>query len=406
MNVVGYIHNNKYLKPSLILLLLIGMAAKLFLFNFQYVDFGYYLSSWIEEIKLWGWQKALSEGSYNYTPSYIYILIGLSKLDLNPLYSIKLVSIFFEYFLAFFIGKLLYLYYKKKSLVLISMVLIPLFPTVLLNSAFMSQCDSIYASFVIGSIYFLLTKRQFSSLIFLGIAFSFKMQSVFILPFYFVFMLRGGIRWYMFLIIPCVYILSILPAWFAGRGFVDLLTIYVSQSNYNQELVKNFPNIYQWIRIGSEGLKFVFLAIVFGGTLVGAYVLKQKKYVFTLEVWYKLIFLCFVLYPMLLPGMLERYMYMGDVWALIYAFINFRNVFPALGIIFVSFYSYIRTIYMFSFSPQALYPSEVFSVFENIPWEIVSILYIVVVVYLYFGFVVTLHKDSGKKEFLFKESTD
>lgn len=52
----------------------------------------------------------------------------------------------------------------------------------ILNLSVWGQCDSIYVTFVIWTIYFLYKEKYRKAFIFLGIAFAFKLQAVFIMP--------------------------------------------------------------------------------------------------------------------------------------------------------------------------------------------------------------------------------
>lgn len=391
-------NNRNKIQYVLYALIVLGMIVKLILFDYQYVDYGFYLSRWVGEIKANGYLHALKDPFYNYTPTYMYLLVLIAKLDLYPLYAIKIVSVAFDYILAFFVGRLAFLYCRKSIVMWLSFAIVPLAPTILFNSAFMSQCDSLYVSFILGSVYFALSKRQIASMIFLGIAFALKIQTAMILPFFFLFMLRGNIKWYLFLIVPVVYLVSILPVWMVGRPFFDLLTIYLGQAEYNTELVKNFPNIYLWIGYLGDWAKLFGVLLVLGFTLAGGFLLSRKKYNITIELWYKYIFLGALVCPFLLPGMLERYMYLGDVVALLCAFVFGRKyILTAIGVIFVSFYSYVRCIYMFSFSGDALYPSVPFKIFESLPWEIVSVLYIFLIGFVCYDFMQVLNKEMYRQ---------
>ena len=392
---LGFIEKKPFWRYSLYLLILLGLAIKIFLFRFQYVDYGFYLSSWMEEIEEMGLSGSLKSGSFNYTPMYIYILGLLTKIDIYTLYSIKIVSVLFEYILAFFIGKLIFLYSKQKHSILLAMAIVPILPTVILNSSFMSQCDSIYACFTIASLYFLFSEKKITAMLLLGIALSFKLQAICVLPFYFVYMLRGNIKWYYFLLIPLVYICSVIPAWISGRPFLDLLTIYASQSSYNVELVKNVPNIYQWLP-STDIVKYIALILICISSILSCLILAKKKYIFSLGTQYQLIFLCFVVYPFFLPGMLERCLYLADVWTLVGVCVSIRYLFPAIGILFISLYSYVRTLYIFSFSPQSIYPSSVFSIFESIPWALMTALYVLVFLYILWLFIHSLNAIRNK----------
>ena len=326
-----------------IVLIIISISIKIIFLPVHTGDYVGFLNPWMQFIKTHGYFSSLQYGFYDYTPSYIYILIAITKIGLNPLYSVKIVSILFEYLAAFFIGKIAFQKYRDKLVILISLAIIPLIPSVVLNSSYLSQCDSIYAAFVMGSIYFILQKKQFLSIFFLAIAFAFKMQTAIILPFYFVLMLRGNIRWYYFLTIPVIFILSITPACFYGRPFAELLKTYLAQTDRFRYLTLNFPNIYIWISNSLyEPVKMAGLILTFILTLFTGFWLSRKQFSFSYESWVKLAFLSSIIVPFILPGMHERYMYLGDLLGVLYYLVLRKNIQLPIGILLISFYSYIR----------------------------------------------------------------
>jgi len=329
-------------KSIWIILIITGIICKLILLPVKTGDSVYFLS-WIDFIKSHDYFSSLKYGFYDYSPPYIYILIIVSKLGLNSLFSIKIASIVFEYLAAFYIGKIAFLKYKSAITIWIAIAVIPILPTVLLNSSYLSQCDSIYSAFTIGSIYFILTKKQFLSVLFLGVSIAFKLQAVMVLPLFYVLFLRKEINWYYFLVLPVVFILSLLPAWMYGRTFNELLNIYVSQADHFHFLTLNFPNLYIWINndyyqsVKISGMLFTFIF-----TLITGYLISRKKIIFSLEIWVKLAFLSSILIPFILPGMHERYMYLGDILGVLYYLIVRKNIHLPLGILLISLYSYIR----------------------------------------------------------------
>lgn len=377
-----------------IAIILIGIALKLSFFNFIYYDYIYYLGPWSEYIKQNGF-ASLKDDFHNYAVGYIYILFLIVKSGIYPLFGIKIVSILFEFVAAFFIGKIAYLGCRNKNVVWLALAIIPLVPTVLINSAYQSQCDSIYASFVVASVYFALRNKLLPSMILLGLAFSFKAQAVIIMPFYFVYMLRGHIKWYYFTIVPLVYVLTVIPAWIAGRPILDLLTIYSSQASSYSGLVQGFANIYKIIENFVTFDMIYGILVVVAVTLVAGFALKNKSHVFTFETWVKLLFVTSIICPFLLPGMLERYMYLGDLFAILYILVIRKRIYLPIGIIFVSFYSYVRTIYIFS--PDGSRTNQFFSFFESVPWEVVSLLFTSLVILAVFDFVKTL--KGGQKKY-------
>ena len=330
-------------KKPWIILIVIGITIKTIMFPVKTGDFIGFLEPWIEFIKTHGYFSSLKYGFYDYAPSYIYILVLIAKAGLNPLFLVKIVSILFEYLAAFFVGKIAFLKSKNNLAIWISMAVIPLLPSVLLNSSYLSQCDSIYAAFVMGSIYFIIQEKQFLSVLFLAIAFAFKMQTAIILPFFFVLLLRGNIRWYYFLLIPVVFILSITPAWLYGRPFVELLKVYLAQTDRFRLLTLNFPNIYIWINNSLyEPFRQGGIILTFILTLITGFWLSRKRISFTFEDWIKLAFLSSIIVPYILPGMHERYMYLGDLLGVLYYLVLRKNIQLPAGILLVSFYSYIR----------------------------------------------------------------
>jgi Gpi18-like mannosyltransferase len=324
-------------------LVVIGLVLKFILLRVKTGDYVCFLEPWLNFIKSHGYAASLKYNFYDYTPTYIYLLIGIAKTGLNPLFLVKLTSIIFEFITAYFIGKIAYLKFQTNGVIWASIAIVPLLPTVILNSSYLSQCDSIYTSFILGSIYFFFKEKQLLSVFFLGIAFALKIQTAIILPFFFVIMLRGYIKWYYFIIIPIVYILSVLPAAFYGRPFNELLGIYLLQSNHYKFLTLNFPNLYIWISNSYyEPVKLAGVLTTALTTLMVGLWLSKKQFQFTFELWIKLAFLSAITVPFLLPGMHERYMYVGDVVAVIYFIVLRKNIHLPIGILIVSFYSYIR----------------------------------------------------------------
>ncbi len=303
-------------------------------------DFDHFINPWIEFIKNNGYFKALEHNFYNYTPMYIYFLTIIAKSGFNSLFSVKILSIFFEYVTAYFIGKFLVEKTGKKHLMTAAFAIFPLLPTVLINSSYSAQCDSIYTCFVIGSLFFLFRKKQFLSFLFLGIAFSFKLQTVFVFPFYFLLLLKNQVKWYYFLLIPLTYFFSILPAWILGRPLSELLTIYLNQANNYKLLTMNLPNLYVWLSNDYyELIKNIGLVVTVIVSLVGAFLLRKKR--LNLESMVKLVFLCAVLFPFILPGMHERYLFVGETLAVVYFLLFFKKIYIPIGIFTISFISYL-----------------------------------------------------------------
>lgn len=392
------IHRNKYFVFSALLILLITLYFKTTIFHYVYVDYIYFLDPWIKNIQENDFLFSLKEPFYNYTLFYMYILTLIAKLNFDWLISIKVVSIFFEYVLAFYVGKILYLYFKKYIVIWISILLIPLLPTVFINSSYMSQCDSIYASFTVISIYYLLKDKYGFSLILLGVAFAIKAQTCMVFPFYLVYIVKNNLKFYYLLIIPIVYILIALPALAIGKPFVDIMLIYLNQSQFNTNLVQYFSNLYVWMDVSDalwiSTIKLLGTSFVVILTLITTYLLSNKKYKFDFVLWMKFLFISVVTVPFFLPGMLERYMYLADVLAIVYIFINIRKFYLGLGIICISFYCYMKVIFSCAILPITFIPRVVILSAFYIRIETIAVIYSVVIFILIYDFVKNLKNHS------------
>lgn len=331
-------------KKFLALLILAGLLIKLLMLPFfpEPGDYTFFLKPWVEFIRSHGYWQAFRFEFANYSPAYLYFLLGIAKLGGEPLIPIKLVSIGFEYVAAWFIGGIAYQKYKEDWVRWCALAVVPLLPTVLINSSYWGQCDSVYASFLVGSIYFVLRKRSFLSILFLGISFSFKLQAILLFPFYFVLLLRNRVKWYYFLLVPAVYLISLLPAYCAGRPLTELLSVFISQSKYYDSLSLQFPNLYMWISDNHyETVKWIgILLTCLFALLTGGLLAKKYRAQLTNDYLVRLALLSAVIFPFLLPGMHERYMYVGDLLAVAYIMYFPRKFYNALGIPLISLFSY------------------------------------------------------------------
>lgn len=174
-------------------IILIALVVRYFLLSYESKDYLNFLQPWFYEMKDAGGLSGLANYPGDYNVPYMVIMALLTYLKVNPLISIKLVSIFFDFLLAFIIGKFVYDIRddKNKSLSAILAFGITLFlPTVLLNGAFWGQCDVIYTTFLVLAFYFLYKENMLLSFISLGISFAFKLQFIFVLPVYIILYFR------------------------------------------------------------------------------------------------------------------------------------------------------------------------------------------------------------------------
>ena len=168
-------------KTAAVLFTLIGVAALLVaraaLFPFESNDYLYALQLWIDEYKTMTFIEGLGTKVGVYNLPYMYMLNVMARLNAPGLFLIKIVSVFFDFLLAYFMMKIVALKTSSINMHILAFLLTLAIPTVLINSAMWGQCDSIYTAFVVGSFYFCLTGKSKSAYAFMALAVSFKLQA-------------------------------------------------------------------------------------------------------------------------------------------------------------------------------------------------------------------------------------
>ena len=360
--IMQFIENNKFIIFFMIITAL-SLLLRSKMFNYISDDFKDYLSPWFNEIKEGGGLLALKNQIGNYNAPYMTIMALLTYIPISPLISIKLVSLVFDYICAFTVVEIIKTLLKDNKNVKIYMLLgysIVLFlPTVFLNSACWAQADSIYTTFVLISLLYLFRQKYTKSFIFLGIAFSFKLQIVFILPLYILmYISERKFSIYNFLIIPLVDLVMCIPSMIFGKSITDCIMIYFNQAGeYGNFLTMNFPNVYSmFIKsiyndapnliqntndiIGTIGLFFtMFVFIIIALMVLYKKIKFDNRAIIEFGIWSILIATFF------LPHMHDRYMYMADVIGIVYLIYNKRKFYIPLIIELVSLYTYMYYLF-------------------------------------------------------------
>ncbi len=329
---------------------LLGVFARFALMNYVSGDYTSFLEEWFNELQAAGGIRGIGLSIGDYTPPYLYLMALLTYLPLNSLYSIKLLSCVFDLLLA---GSMLRCFAARQysPAALLGIYAAVLFmPTILLNSAYWAQCDVIFTFFVVQSLFCGLEKRPLASSVYFGIAFSLKLQSIFFLPVLALLFLKDRLKIRHLLMIPGVYLLSILPAWIAGRPLSELLTIYFRQSGQYSRLCMNAPNL--WYLIGDDrtsGLSLLAIFLTLAGVLFSLYLLYCFPFPLTRGNLLLAALYFSLLLPYLMPHMHERYFFLADVLALLYACWRPRRFYLPLLVGFSSLAGYFP--FLFGQSP-------------------------------------------------------
>jgi len=286
---------------------------------------------------------------------YVWYLITLIVPQIPTLIAIKIPAIICDFILAYYFYKIVSIKFSNPAIRLAAF-LVPLFtPTVFLNSAWWGQYDSCYVAPIIAGLYYLIKRREILAFLMFGLAFSVKFQMVFILPFLIILLIRKEVNWKSFLLIPGVYLVSILPAWLRGRPLLDLLMIYPDQTGQYHRLSMNAPTLYSWISDNHYNLFYplgiVVTAII---TLVFVYAAWKKNPSQKLDPA-NLIHLALIstlILPTLLPMMQGRYYYQAEMIALALAFYRPRWFYIPIVLQGLALYTYGR--YFFGYDTPGI----------------------------------------------------
>lgn len=262
-------------------------------------------------------------GNYNF--AYQFMISLLVHLPISPLSAYKFLSSIFDVTLALSAGRLAQslLYLRKgirdKSLFCLVSTLVLWTPTVWLDSSVWAQCDSIYATFVVLTLVCMVEKKFPLAAAFLGLAMSFKLQAIFIVPFVLLYYIRqkSFSILLIFVSVTCFYV-PCLPGLIAGRGLLDPIRVYLDQTSVYPGMWFGYPSF--WALVGNDYASLKVPAILTAVALFALlhwYISRNKVdlsnpsnflYLASLTTWSCVI---------LLPAMHERYGYVSTVLLLI-----------------------------------------------------------------------------------------
>ncbi len=310
-----------WLISALLLALALGLRAAAF--DYETLDYINFLSRWVEFFRQQGGFLALKYPVGNYNIPYLYFMALFSVLPMDDLYLIKLLSTASDLLLAWSVLLLCSRFTKSRPRLLASFFVTLFLPTVFLNSAVWGQCDSLYVAPVLLGFYCALSGHPRAAVILAAVSFGFKLQAVFLLPVYAVFLMTERISWKHLLFFPAAYLVLVLPAVCFGRPFWETISLYFSQTgsigsglNYNSPSVfAVFTDIRRPAVAATAGIVLAFLYML--NLLAVAWVYRRKlneKAILAVSLLFA------IGIPFLLPHMHERYFYGADILSLVLAF--------------------------------------------------------------------------------------
>ena len=310
-----------------------AFAIRFVLIDHITADYYHFLRPWVQHFRDNGgfWGLAIPVGNYNVP--YLYFLALFSYFPFPDLYLIKLLSIFFDVLLAYYIMRIVGLVTQNARRQLFAFFTVLFLPTVVLNGAYWGQCDVIYGTFSVMGVYYALKSRPVLSLASAALAVAFKLQAVFLFPLYLLFLYARKIRLRHVPVFPLTYLLAILPAVLLGRPFLDTLLLYFNiASPEGRGLNYNSPSIFSFVHWTHVDPFLTRLGIVIAALfvlLVWFLVMGKKQRDISQGHFLVLALLFAVGVPLLLPQMHDRYFFLADVMAVCLAFVRLRYL-PAI----------------------------------------------------------------------------
>ena len=311
-------------------------------------DFRDCLNVWHQEIAGAGpGLDSLLHYTGDYAMPYAFVIWLLGKLPVPFLYSLKGFHILFDFILALMAGFIVKkLKPQSTHAFCLGYCVVLLLPNVILNSSFWAQSDGLCAAFLLAAFYFWLKDRYCAMMILFGMAFSFKLQAVFFLPFLLIAYWQGKkFSLFHFLLVPLTMLVMNIPALMAGYPLSVIFTKYVGQTGEYPWLYYFYPNLWFFFQarpyyLFSSGamLLTVVALLLFVVLLVKKDIAIDRFSGLPIALWTAYT-CCFFL-----PSMHERYGYLCEVLAVLLALLHLRSAWLPVGMILCVLPKYLYAI--------------------------------------------------------------
>lgn len=321
-------------------------------------DYIYYLSTWYDQIQKRGGIYSLNQQVGNYSFLYQMCIAIMTYFPFKSLYAYKILSIIFDYLLAIIVAVIVWSVSdeNKKTNAAIAYCITIFSPVVILNSSAWAQCDAIYVFWAMFAIYALMKEKYLVSFLLLGISFSFKLQTVFILPFFlFVYFVKKKFSILNFIVVPLTMMATNILGTVFGRNIFEIFSIYFNQTEKYKQAALNYPSF--WVLFFDAGSTDYYNSQKPIGILLTTVILAA------LMIWWisnkielnnkNIIYVAFILSytcVLFLPQMHERYGYLYEILAIILLFSNRSTIKLIIPLYIISFLTYGKFLFGLPYS--------------------------------------------------------
>lgn len=335
-------------RTQLSIAIVLAVLGRAVFWNMRPPDMGIFLEPWFRHILHYGPIQAFAHPFSNYEPAYLYLL-ALGSLAHGPLAImtiIKIISIVGTLFLALALADLLAAADADRR----GALLLLLLPSVVLNDALLAQCDAFWAGACIFGLAAMIRGRTLRAMIWCGVAISFKLQAGFIAPVMVGAMIGRKAPWWQWLVPLAVFLLTLVGPWLLGWPGVDLLTVYFGQMSLDH-IAGRLANPWMIGTIFAEqaARHLFFIGYAAAGATAATIVALAARGSRNPKLLILLAAIAGTALPFLLPKMLERYYFLGDVMtlALALSWKDRESAFAVLGVQLASILSHLSYMYFF-----------------------------------------------------------
>lgn len=339
--------NNRRLKfwTALIAISVAGMALRWTGISFEGVDYEICLLPWYQDFKAIGNLRALAEYNGSYNIPYVTLLYFLTWIPVEPIISIKMLSITFDFLLALLVMAMVREaadIERKELYSAIAYGLVLLNPVVIVNSGYLSQSESIWVFWALFAFWMVWKGHPAWGMLFFGFSLGIKPQGIFILPIILIFYFREkkfsilNMLW-----APVGIQLCCVPAIIGGCGFDIFIRYFLMMTGQYPFMYYYYPNVWTYLQ---EAPYYVYGKVAIFSTftvllLFAVLFVKSRKQA-TLQEMLLYVAWTEMTCAMLLPCMHERYNYLAEVMLAVCAIQRKKYRMLALALVLVSFQCY------------------------------------------------------------------
>ena len=322
-------------------IIILALIVRLPFISFRSTDYIWFLSGWYNQIVSEGYRTALEDTSINQVVYSSFIAVAVSLFPYYKLLSIKLISIIFDFILAFFVYKCVGIRYQSKKIPILAALATLLAPTVILNSALWGQNDAIYTAFLVACVYALLADRQAWAFVAFGLSLSIKLQAILITPLFLWLLIKKKVNWRYFFFTPLGYLITLLPLLFIGIPLDRVLFTHIREYGSWVDNKFNMPNLYQWISESSLPYILSITIAIIIVLIITFFVSKARLEMTREDLIVYLAALSVITVPFFLPRMHDRYLFPADIITIILAFYRPKYWYIAVLISLTSLNTYL-----------------------------------------------------------------